>query len=162
MHAQFVILVQQFHIKQKQPTISIVRYIHIYIAPCKYNSSYYRYQTWGHQEETRDPPHKFRCLFPNLYLIYMTLVSMFFMFCGSSENPDCTRICLFIHTYIYIYTNTKLYSSYRYNLHEFPRHCCLIVSEYTYKDGQTSKTDPKKLFTIYIYMYMVWVCMCVQ
>ena len=134
----------------------MIRYI--YITPYKYISSYYLNQARGHQEETHYPSHRFRCLFPDLCLIYMALASIFLCFVEARRILIvCAYVCLYIYTYTYTYIQIqKFISAYRYILHEFPRHCSWIVSWYTYKHGQTSKTDPKTLFEIYVYE-----CVCV-
>ena len=116
-------LVQSFAIKQK-PAISVIRLIYLYKTPHKYNYSYYLNQTRCYQEGTHNPSHWFRCLFPDLYLIYMATSSIFRCFMEDQRVP-IVYTCLFIYIYRYI----QMYiNAYRYNLHGFWRHYCLSVS----------------------------------
>ena len=159
-------------IKQTQSAISIIRsrlrytYIYIYLnLVCKYNFSYYLNQIRGHQEETHNLSHIFRCLFPDLYLIYMTITSIFKCYMQVKRFPIVyAYVCLYINVYIYIQIQ-MFTNAYMYNLHGFPRHYCLRVSRYAYKHGRTSNADPNKLVNIYIckyiYIYMsMYLCVC--
>ena len=120
VHAHVVIGVQLFDIKQSNQPYESNTYICIYIykTPYKY-TSYHLNQTRGHQEERHNPPHKSRCLFPDLYLIYTTTASIVRNF---GRVPFVyTYVCLYIHIYTYVPIQSDI-SAYRYDMHEFRRH----------------------------------------